>query len=69
MCHQCQRNDKCRVVFCEKCGTKRYCTPCITNWYGSGLNKVYICHTVLLISSIPLSSSDKVCVNHTGTLS
>ncbi|KAL1559737.1 lysine-specific demethylase JMJ25-like [Salvia divinorum] len=33
MCHQCQRNDKGEVVRCTKCKTKRYCLPCITNWY------------------------------------
>ncbi|XP_038688645.1 lysine-specific demethylase JMJ25-like [Tripterygium wilfordii] len=33
MCHQCQRNDKGRVVRCGKCTTKRYCIPCLTNWY------------------------------------
>ncbi|GFY91364.1 transcription factor jumonji (jmjC) domain-containing protein [Actinidia rufa] len=33
MCHQCQRNDKGRVVRCTKCGTKRYCVPCMTRWY------------------------------------
>ncbi|CAN1283238.1 Lysine-specific demethylase JMJ27 [Linum perenne] len=33
MCHQCQRNDKGSVVRCTKCKTKRYCFPCISNWY------------------------------------
>ncbi|KAL3649686.1 hypothetical protein CASFOL_006089 [Castilleja foliolosa] len=33
MCHQCQRNDKGRVVRCTKCKTKRYCEPCMTTWY------------------------------------
>ncbi|QCE08699.1 hypothetical protein DEO72_LG9g3728 [Vigna unguiculata] len=33
MCHQCQRNDKGRVVRCTKCRRKRYCLPCIRNWY------------------------------------
>ncbi|GLU12794.1 hypothetical protein SLE2022_294530 [Rubroshorea leprosula] len=33
MCHQCQRNDKGRVVRCKKCKRKRYCVPCITTWY------------------------------------
>ncbi|XP_056693700.1 lysine-specific demethylase JMJ29 isoform X2 [Spinacia oleracea] len=33
MCHQCQRNDKGRVVRCTKCKTKRYCVPCIGSWY------------------------------------
>ncbi|XP_073034272.1 lysine-specific demethylase JMJ27-like isoform X2 [Primulina eburnea] len=33
MCHQCQRNDKGRVVGCTQCNTKRYCVPCMTRWY------------------------------------
>ncbi|KAK1584094.1 hypothetical protein Q3G72_029735 [Acer saccharum] len=34
MCHQCQRNDKGRVVKCRKCeDNKRFCIPCITTWY------------------------------------
>ncbi|KAK8521148.1 hypothetical protein V6N13_077265 [Hibiscus sabdariffa] len=33
MCHQCQRNDKGRVVRCTQCKRKRYCIPCLTNWY------------------------------------
>ncbi|XP_021735439.1 lysine-specific demethylase JMJ25-like isoform X2 [Chenopodium quinoa] len=33
MCHQCQRNDKGRVVRCTNCKTKRFCIPCIGNWY------------------------------------
>ncbi|KAK6157984.1 hypothetical protein DH2020_005298 [Rehmannia glutinosa] len=33
MCHQCQRNDKGRVVRCTKCKTKRYCVPCMKTWY------------------------------------
>ncbi|KAE8677888.1 Transcription factor jumonji domain-containing protein, putative isoform 3 [Hibiscus syriacus] len=33
MCHQCQRNDKGRVINCKTCRRKRYCIPCITNWY------------------------------------
>ncbi|XP_050363584.1 lysine-specific demethylase JMJ25-like [Argentina anserina] len=33
MCHQCQRSDKGSVVRCKKCKTKRYCVPCIENWY------------------------------------
>lgn len=32
MCHQCQRNDKGRVVRCLKCKTKRFCIPCLENW-------------------------------------
>ncbi|XP_024630937.1 lysine-specific demethylase JMJ25 [Medicago truncatula] len=33
MCHQCQRNDKGRVVRCTKCKRKRFCIPCLNNWY------------------------------------
>ncbi|KAJ7558616.1 hypothetical protein O6H91_04G048200 [Diphasiastrum complanatum] len=33
MCHQCQRNDKGKVVFCKKCNRKRYCLCCIERWY------------------------------------
>ncbi|XP_055961698.1 lysine-specific demethylase JMJ25-like isoform X10 [Mercurialis annua] len=33
MCHQCQRNDKGRVVRCLCCKIRRYCIPCLTNWY------------------------------------
>lgn len=33
MCHQCQRNDKGRVVRCQKCRRKRYCIPCLNAWY------------------------------------
>lgn len=33
MCHQCQRNDKGRVVRCLKCRAKRFCIPCLENWY------------------------------------
>ncbi|WOH00471.1 hypothetical protein DCAR_0519834 [Daucus carota subsp. sativus] len=33
MCHQCQRNDKGRVVVCNNCIWKRYCVPCMTTWY------------------------------------
>ncbi|KAK1382774.1 hypothetical protein POM88_020509 [Heracleum sosnowskyi] len=33
MCHQCQRNDKGRVVTCGNCKWKRFCVPCMTKWY------------------------------------
>ncbi|XP_061337465.1 lysine-specific demethylase JMJ26-like [Gastrolobium bilobum] len=33
MCHQCQRNDKGRVVRCKSCKRKRFCIPCLNNWY------------------------------------
>lgn len=32
MCHQCQRNDKGRVVRCLQCMAKRYCISCL-KWY------------------------------------
>ncbi|XP_057516242.1 lysine-specific demethylase JMJ29-like [Amaranthus tricolor] len=32
-CHQCKRNDKGRTVPCNTCKRKRFCIPCITNWY------------------------------------
>ncbi|GMH07068.1 hypothetical protein Nepgr_008908 [Nepenthes gracilis] len=34
MCHQCQRNDKGRVVRCTRCMRKRFCIPCINSWYA-----------------------------------
>ncbi|KAK2408432.1 lysine-specific demethylase JMJ25 [Trifolium repens] len=33
MCHQCQRNDKGKVVRCKNCKRKRFCVCCINNWY------------------------------------
>ncbi|GAB2256540.1 hypothetical protein Droror1_Dr00022599 [Drosera rotundifolia] len=33
MCHQCQRNDKERVIRCINCKTKRYCIPCFNACY------------------------------------
>ncbi|XP_021902254.1 lysine-specific demethylase JMJ25-like [Carica papaya] len=33
MCHQCQRNDKGRVVRCQTCKRKRFCIPCLKTWY------------------------------------
>ncbi|KAM7518023.1 hypothetical protein LguiB_016985 [Lonicera macranthoides] len=30
MCHQCQKNNKGKVVRCMKCERKRYCLPCMT---------------------------------------
>nr|KAJ0207318.1 hypothetical protein LSAT_V11C500254210 [Lactuca sativa] len=41
MCHQCQRNDKGRVVRCQKCTTKRYCVPCMTTWYPNMTEKMF----------------------------
>ncbi|KAL8064507.1 hypothetical protein ABFX02_01G095500 [Erythranthe guttata] len=39
MCHQCQRNDKGKVVRCIECKTKRYCVPCMTTWYPKMLEE------------------------------
>ncbi|GBG92070.1 hypothetical protein CBR_g54325 [Chara braunii] len=33
MCHQCQRNDKGELIFCDNCENYRYCTSCIKKWY------------------------------------
>lgn len=33
ICHQCQKNDKVKLVRCSKCRGKRYCISCIANWY------------------------------------
>uniref|UniRef100_A0A0E0KFC1 JmjC domain-containing protein n=1 Tax=Oryza punctata TaxID=4537 RepID=A0A0E0KFC1_ORYPU len=33
MCHQCQRNDKGRVIWCQSCKNKRFCEPCMKRWY------------------------------------
>jgi len=33
ICHQCQKNDKGKLVRCSKCKGKRYCFSCIANWY------------------------------------
>ncbi|KAK8668903.1 hypothetical protein V6N13_106349 [Hibiscus sabdariffa] len=33
MCHQCKRNDKGRVINCKTFHRRRFCIPCITNWY------------------------------------
>ncbi|CAL4886134.1 unnamed protein product [Urochloa decumbens] len=33
MCHQCQRKDKGRVVWCKSCKKKRFCVPCMKLWY------------------------------------
>ncbi|KAJ8647439.1 hypothetical protein MRB53_000462 [Persea americana] len=41
MCHQCQRNDKGRVIRCTDCNRKRYCIPCATRWYP-GLSEAEI---------------------------
>ncbi|XP_035838604.1 uncharacterized protein LOC110908467 isoform X3 [Helianthus annuus] len=41
MCHQCQRNDKGRVVRCQTCGVKRYCVPCMTTWYPTMTEEMF----------------------------
>ncbi|CAL5067670.1 unnamed protein product [Urochloa decumbens] len=35
MCHQCQRNDRGRVIHCRGCTNyrRRYCVECIKRWY------------------------------------
>lgn len=38
MCHQCQRNDKGRVVRCQKCNRKRFCILCCKTWYVLRIN-------------------------------
>ncbi|KFK36435.1 hypothetical protein AALP_AA4G123900 [Arabis alpina] len=40
MCHQCQRNDKGRVVRCLNCKRKRYCIPCLETWYPGKSEKL-----------------------------
>jgi len=61
MCHQCQRNDKGRVVRCTKCKRRRYCIPCLNNWYNF-LNFCFtlfnvlhpmLCQFVLLFLNMP----------------
>nr|XP_043630324.1 lysine-specific demethylase JMJ25-like [Erigeron canadensis] len=32
-CHQCGGKGKDRVIYCKKCGSKRYCVNCMTKWY------------------------------------
>ncbi|XP_021898772.1 lysine-specific demethylase JMJ25 [Carica papaya] len=44
-CHQCRRNDRCRVIWCLKCDRRGYCDSCISTWY----------------SEIPLEEIEKVC--------
>ena len=59
MCHQCQRNDKCRVVYCSNCERKRYCTPCINTWYVCSLhvvNMVYLCGKIRFGSRLYLQN-------------
>ncbi|XP_073158406.1 lysine-specific demethylase JMJ27-like isoform X2 [Henckelia pumila] len=42
MCHQCQRNDKGRVVRCTQCKTKRYCVPCMIRWCVKNLTSLVL---------------------------
>uniref|UniRef100_A0A2P2L8U6 Lysine-specific demethylase JMJ25 n=1 Tax=Rhizophora mucronata TaxID=61149 RepID=A0A2P2L8U6_RHIMU len=44
-CHQCHRNDKDRILWCQKCDRRGFCGGCISTWY---LN-------------IPLADIEKVC--------
>lgn len=32
-CHQCQRNDRKKVIWCLKCERRGYCESCISTWY------------------------------------
>ncbi|GFQ01328.1 lysine-specific demethylase jmj25 [Phtheirospermum japonicum] len=41
MCHQCQRNDRGRVVRCTKCKKKRYCESCMKSWYPKMSEKAF----------------------------
>ncbi|XP_044499610.1 lysine-specific demethylase JMJ25-like isoform X3 [Mangifera indica] len=45
ICHQCRRNDRDRVIWCQKCDKRGYCDNCISTWY----------------SDIPLEEIEKVC--------
>ncbi|CAO2821321.1 unnamed protein product, partial [Amaranthus hypochondriacus] len=39
MCHQCRRSEKKDVIVCSYCKKKRYCYPCISNWYPERTRK------------------------------
>ncbi|KAJ0079993.1 hypothetical protein Patl1_22561 [Pistacia atlantica] len=45
ICHQCRRNDRDRVIWCQKCDKRGYCDNCISTWY----------------SEIPLEEIEKAC--------
>lgn len=32
ICHQCRRNDRDRVIWCQKCDKRGYCDNCISTW-------------------------------------
>jgi lysine-specific demethylase 3 len=49
MCHQCQRNDKGRVIWCKSCNNKRFCEPCMKRWYAKLSQS---CH---LLIGLPIS--------------
>ncbi|KAM7261545.1 hypothetical protein ACFE04_020622 [Oxalis oulophora] len=56
-CHQCQRNDKGRVVRCLNCKKKRYCIPCATAWYPHMTeDQIAECCPVCLENWIPLKN-------------
>ncbi|PIA45936.1 hypothetical protein AQUCO_01600289v1 [Aquilegia coerulea] len=52
-CHQCQRNDTDRVIWCLKCDKRGYCDSCISKWYPE----------------VPLEEVQKVCPACRGTCS
>jgi len=67
MCHQCQRNDKGRVVRCTKCKRKRFCVFCINNWYvsiyvstTSSFTNVQIINILFLLLRYPHLKEDQI---------
>lgn len=50
-CHQCQRNDTDRVIWCQKCDKRGYCDSCISQWYPD----------------VPLEEVQRVCPACRGT--
>ncbi|KAJ9131422.1 hypothetical protein P3X46_035082 [Hevea brasiliensis] len=40
-CHQCQRNDRNRVIWCRRCDRRGFCSNCISAWYSEiSLDKI-----------------------------
>eukprot|EP00256_Glycine_max_P052345 XP_014618670.1 lysine-specific demethylase JMJ25 isoform X3 [Glycine max] len=33
-CHQCRRNDRDRVTWCQRCDRRGYCDSCLSTWYS-----------------------------------
>uniref|UniRef100_A0A5B7A1W7 Putative lysine-specific demethylase JMJ25 isoform X1 n=1 Tax=Davidia involucrata TaxID=16924 RepID=A0A5B7A1W7_DAVIN len=50
-CHQCQRTDRDRVIWCLRCDMRGYCDRCISTWY----------------SDMPLKDIQRVCPACRGT--